>query len=212
MILSIALKASYVPHLTLILIPVAGRGGGRNNSLVVQRDSTSQALERAPLSETTTTEPETVPGEAPVAQLSTAHQEGEGHLTGEAVGVLEPPDLPIPVKPNANEPVETEDLPVKLSEPDIIPPQEEVAVLKARDKAVPQDVEDKTNIVLPGHENKGGELVGVQEKGQAPNGSAHQAMLNASEGSEPPEVSREPNGGSPIKHIEEQPVEVGERA
>ncbi|KAI9780053.1 MAG: hypothetical protein M1839_007035 [Geoglossum umbratile] len=190
---------------------VVGRGGGRNNSLVVREDSTSHALERAPLSETTTTEPETVPSEVPVAQLNPPQPGGEGHLSGEAVGVLESPDLPISVRSDANEPVKPEDLPVKLSEPDIIPPQEEVTVLKERDKAVPQDVEDKTNLVLPGHENRGGELVGVQEKGTAPNG-VRRATLNANGNSEVLEVSRGSNGDCQIENIGEQPLELGEQA
>ncbi|KAI9773572.1 MAG: hypothetical protein M1840_006846 [Geoglossum simile] len=190
---------------------VVGRGGCRNNYLVVRRDSASHALERAPSSGITTAEPETAPSETPVAQLSTAHGGFEGYPAGEAVGVMESPDLPISVKPDTDEPVKLGDLPVKLSEPDIIPPQEEVTVLKERDKAIPQDVEDKTNLVLPGHENKGGELVGVQERGLAPNGP-HYTVLDASESPELCEASRGSNGDCPIEHTEEVPLEVGEQA
>jgi hypothetical protein len=202
---------SNVSHLTLVLILVAGRGGRQNNCLVVQKDSASHVPERATLSEITTTEPETALSEAPVAQLSPAHGEAEGHSAGEAVGVIESPDLPHSVKPDADEPIKPEDLPVKLSEPDIISPEEEVTVLKERDKAIPQDVEDKTNLVLPGHENKGGELVGVQEKGLSPNG-AHQTMLDTGEDPKPLGSPREPNGHCPVEHIEEVPPEVEQQA
>ncbi|KAH0536997.1 hypothetical protein FGG08_006169 [Glutinoglossum americanum] len=164
--------------------------GNRVNSLFVQKSSTGQAPEHMAPPETTAT---TVPSEAP--------------------GVLEPSGPHSSGSTDVKEPTNPEDLPVKLSEPDIIPPQAEVIVLKERDKIVPQDVEDKTNLILPGHEHKGGELVGVQESGQAPSGDHHQNILGVSENGEVPEISQEQNSRVPNGHIEEQPlVEAGEQA
>ncbi|KAH0566130.1 hypothetical protein GP486_000460 [Trichoglossum hirsutum] len=160
---------------------VVDHDGNRVNSLIVQKDSTSQAPEQTFSSEATAMETQTDPSEPPIAR-TTSHDDTEG-----------------PAKPV--------DLPVKLSEPDIIPPQADVTVLKERDRVVPQDVEDKTNIVLPGHENRGGELVGVNEKGETPNRDTYQALEGVGENSELPE-----NGDGQVKPVEERPLEAVDHA
>jgi hypothetical protein len=166
----------------LMLVIVIDHDGNRVNSLIVQKDSINQDAEQTTSSDTTAMETQTIPDETPVARSSSSHDDTE-------------------------EPAKPEDLPIKLSEPDIIPPQTDITVLKERDRVVPQHVEDKTNIVLPGHENKGGELVGVNEKGETPNRDIHQAAQGVGENSELSEAPREPDGGGPIKPVEDQPLE-----